>query len=273
MPELPEVETVRRALEKAIVGKKIEDIYILEPRLITDITCFKQQNRGATIQEIKRRGKYLLIALNKWTIVSHLRMTGKYFITETNELYSKHVHVVWSFTDGSVLQYEDVRKFGRFDMVSNDDLEDYFKRKKLGVEPTVEDFSVNEFKKALQHKRQMIKIALLNQQIVAGLGNIYVDEVLYQSHIHPMRLASQLQHREINSLHAHIIETLQQAIEAGGTTVKDYSSLGEQGTFQTQLRVYGQTDKPCLFCGTPIERIVVGQRGTHICPHCQKLKR
>ncbi|MBF0779688.1 MULTISPECIES: DNA-formamidopyrimidine glycosylase [unclassified Granulicatella] len=271
MPELPEVETVRRALAKEIVGKTIKEICIFYPKIIEDVEQFKQCMLNETIHSVDRRGKYLLIVLKHWTIVSHLRMSGKYFITDTNQVYSKHVHVMWTFHEGSILQYEDVRKFGRFIVLSNKDVIPYFEHKKLGVEPYFDTFSIERFKKDLQKKHQMIKVVLLNQHVVAGLGNIYVDEVLYQSRIHPMRVASDLNESEVEQLHYHIISIIQAAIQAGGTTIRDYSSLGEQGNYQTKLCVYGQTGKACLFCGHTIEKIIVGQRGTHICSHCQRM--
>lgn len=271
MPELPEVETVRRALKSAIVGEKIVKATCLFPKIIQgDVQQFTQQVENEKIVSVNRRAKYLIIHLEHGYIVSHLRMTGKYFVTDTPEHYSKHVHCLFAFESGRTLQYEDVRKFGRLEYVAKGELEHFFIKKKLGVEPTEKTFDYNVFKEQLKQCKQGIKAVLLGQKMVVGLGNIYADEVLYKSGILPTRQACTLTAFETKQLHRHILTTLAQAIEQGGTTIRDYTSLGEQGKFQSQLGVYGQQGKPCQQCGETIQKMIVAQRGTHYCPNCQK---
>lgn len=271
MPELPEVETVKRALNSAISGKMIQSMTISYPNIVNaDVSVFQQCLKTEVIQRVKRRGKYLIVVTQQYAVISHLRMSGKYFVTNTPEPISKHVHMIWAFSDGTYLQYEDVRKFGRIEMINVNQIEAYFLSKKLGMEPTEETLNMDRLKLLLQKSNQSIKAALLNQKIVAGLGNIYVDEVLYKSFIHPLKHASELTTSEIKTLRKHIIQTIDQAIACGGTTIRDYTSLGEQGNFQVQLMVYGQQGKPCKRCGTVITKMVVAQRGTHICLTCQR---
>lgn len=271
MPELPEVETVKRALDKAITGKKIQSVTVSYPKIVHgDAKLLASCLKGEKIQMMQRRGKYLIVVTQQYAVISHLRMSGKYFVTNTPEPISKHVHMIWAFEDGSYLQYEDVRKFGRVEIISADNIEAYFHAKKIGMEPTEDLLDIERLMNMLKGSKQQIKAALLGQKIVAGLGNIYVDEVLYKSKIHPLKYAADLTRAEVKVLRQHIIQTIEIAIACGGTTIRDYTSLGEQGKFQMQLMVYGQQGKPCQRCGTVITKMVVAQRGTHICLTCQR---
>lgn len=276
MPELPEVETVRRGLVSLVIGKTIRKVDVLWPKIIEapEVDEFRNDLVGETIENISRRGKYLIFHFTHYDMISHLRMEGKYeFFSEATPL-DKHSHVRFIFTDGSELIYNDVRKFGRMSLMRKDTGLLYKGIQQLGPEPTEENFDLVEFEKRLKKAHTMIKPLLLNQKIVAGLGNIYVDEVLWLSKIHPEQPANTLTSAEIEVLHQAIIAVITKAKEAGGTTIRTYlNALGEAGHFQQELNVYGQTGIPCPRCGTPIAKTKVAQRGTHYCPHCQQLKR
>ena len=272
MPELPEVETVRRGLEKLILGKTIQSVEVKYPKMIhTDLDAFRQDLPGQEIRAMGRRGKYLLFYLTDLVLISHLRMEGKYFFYPDEVPLRKHAHVFFHFTDGSTLVYEDVRKFGTMEVLIPELVDSYFLAKKIGPEPTEADFKDPAFQAALKKSKKPIKSALLDQKLVAGLGNIYVDEVLYRAKVHPARLGQSLTAREAKAIRKETIAVLAQAVKKGGSTIRSYSNaFGEDGTMQEEHQVYGKTGQPCLRCGTPIEKIQLGGRGTHFCPHCQK---
>ncbi len=277
MPELPEVETVRKGLERLVVGKTIDTVTVLWPRIIElpEVPLFQAFLSGQEIIGVQRRGKFLILKLTDFDLVSHLRMEGKYeyFPSAQTAIQDKHTHVIFQMQDGSQLQYRDVRKFGRMALVPKNQSSKYKGIQQLGPEPLSHDFDKIAFQEALKKKTMAIKPLLLNQKIVVGLGNIYVDESLWLASIHPERLASSLTERETSLLYESIIAVLGQAVEAGGTTIRTYANaLGEAGTFQVSLQVYGQTGQPCTRCQTPIQKIKVAQRGTHFCPTCQKNK-
>ncbi|MGT2934437.1 DNA-formamidopyrimidine glycosylase [Streptococcus castoreus] len=272
MPELPEVETVRRGLEKLVVGKRIATVRIAVPKMIkTGADRFSLALADQEIYGVGRRGKYLLFDFDQRVMISHLRMEGKYLLFPKTVPHNKHFHVFFDLKDGSTLVYQDVRKFGTFDLVSKSQLDVFFSQKKLGPEPTQKDFKLAPFERALQCSQKTIKPYLLDQTLVAGLGNIYVDEVLWAAKVHPECRSSDLSKAQIKRLHDETIRILQLAIVKGGSTVRTYHNvLGADGTMQHYLIVYGQTGKPCPRCGTPIQKIKVGGRGTHFCPKCQK---
>ena len=272
MPELPEVETVRRGLEKLILGKTIQSVEVKYPKMIqTDLDTFRQDLLGQEIRAMGRRGKYLLFYLTDLVLISHLRMEGKYFFYPDEVPLRKHAHVFFYFTDGSTLVYEDVRKFGTMEATVPELVDSYFLNKKIGPEPTEAEFKGPDFQVALKKSKKPIKSALLDQKLVAGLGNIYVDEVLYRAKVHPARLGQSLTVPEAKAIRKETIDVLAQAVEKGGSTIRSYSNaFGEDGTMQEEHQVYGKTGQPCLRCGTPIEKIQLGGRGTHFCPHCQK---
>lgn len=274
MPELPEVETVRRSLEKHIIQKEIQDIEVYYPGIIrtpNDSEIFKTLLIGESVQKLCRRGKYLLFVFDTVTLISHLRMEGKY-IFKSDKIYhsDKHVHIVFSFGDGSQLQYRDVRKFGTMDIVERGKEDEFPSIKKLGQEPIDPNFSIDMFKKKIKSKKMPIKNILLSQEVVSGLGNIYVDEVLAISKINPLREGYSLKNNEINNLALTMKKVLSEAINKGGSTIRTYESMSGKGLMQDFLIVYGRTGKPCKYCGTPIEKIKVGGRGTHYCPNCQQ---
>ena len=274
MPELPEVETVRRGLERLVVGKTIGQVRVRYAKMIgTGVDAFVHDLPGQTIERIGRRGKYLLFYLTGGVLVSHLRMEGKYLFYPDTVPERKHAHVFFEMTDGGKLVYEDVRKFGTMELLRKDQLEAYFAARKLGPEPTEADFLLSPFAAALSRSKKPIKPYLLEQTLVVGLGNIYVDEALWRARIHPVRPAASLKPAEVKRLREQIIEVLQLGIEKRGSTIRTYrNALGEDGTMQDFLQVYGKTGQPCARCGSPIEKIKLGGRGTHLCPHCQKAR-
>lgn len=274
MPELPEVETVRRGLEKLILGKKISNIDIRYSKMIkTDLDEFKRVLPGQVVKSMGRRGKYLLFYLSDKVLISHLRMEGKYFYYPDQVPERKHAHLFIQFADGATLVYEDVRKFGTMELLVPELLEAYFLSKKLGPEPTEQDFDLPTFQKALQRSKKPIKSHLLDQTLVAGLGNIYVDEVLWKAKIHPTRLSNSLTAKEARKVHDETIKVLGEAVEKGGSTIRTYTNaFGEDGTMQEFHQVYDKTGQACSRCGAIIEKIQLGGRGTHFCPKCQRRK-
>ncbi len=274
MPELPEVETVRRGLLKIAAGRKINGIDVYYGKTITnDVEKFRQSLIGQTIKTVDRRGKYLLFRFtNDLTMVSHLRMEGSYYTQPVDGPVDKHTHVVFKFTDGTELCYRDTRKFGRMTLVKTGDEMTVGGLKTIGPEPTEEDFKVDYFTKILHRSRGKIKPFLLNQRHVAGLGNIYVDEVLWMSKINPEQPANTLTPKQIQVLHDNIIKELAVATKYKGTTVHTFkNAFGDAGGFQERLNAYGRSGDHCPRCGTKMVKIKVNQRGTTFCPHCQPL--
>ncbi|MGO3731596.1 MAG: DNA-formamidopyrimidine glycosylase [Vagococcus sp.] len=272
MPELPEVETVRKGLEQLVIGKKIASVDVHWGKIIEapEPDLFKLQLVGETIESMERRGKYLIFKLTHFDMISHLRMEGKYEFHSSGDQLEKHTHVIFKFTDETELRYLDVRKFGRLVLVKKDTSPQYKGIIKLGPEPVEESFLLAPFKEALSKRKKAIKPLLLDQTLVTGLGNIYVDEALFRSHIHPEQEANTLLSDEIVLLHQGIIDVLGEAVEAGGTTIRSYlNALGDAGTFQVALAVYGKTGEPCQVCGSDIIKTKVAQRGTHYCKVCQ----
>ncbi|MBD1372795.1 DNA-formamidopyrimidine glycosylase [Hazenella sp. IB182357] len=274
MPELPEVETVRKTLKELTLGKTIQDVTIHLPRIIqlpSDTAEFRQKLLGLTIIDIKRRGKFLKLVIGDYVLVSHLRMEGKYKLARNEEPIEKHTHVIFHFTDGTELRYKDVRQFGTMHLfiAGEEDIQDPLR--KLGPEPLSGAFTLKWFQDTLPRRKANIKSVLLNQSYLAGLGNIYVDESLFQAGIHPERKASTLQSDEVERLYDCIQVVIKNAIEAGGSSIRSYlNGQGEMGMFQLQIQVYGRKNEPCNRCGEPISKLVVAGRGTHICQTCQK---
>lgn len=274
MPELPEVETVRRTLNQLVAGKTIERVSVHLPRIIIrpeEIGQFCAECAGQTIHRVERRGKFLRLILDDVVLVSHLRMEGRYGVFPADEPVEKHTHVIFHFTDGTELRYKDVRQFGTMHIFAHG--EDMLSKplNKLGLEPLGAEFTFDIFCETMAKRTTKIKPLLLNQELVAGLGNIYVDEALFLAKLHPERAANSLSMDELRRLHHAIVTTLQEAVDAGGSSIKSYvNGQGEMGMFQQQLKAYGRTDQPCDACGGPIHKMVLGGRGTHYCPRCQK---
>ncbi|MFT8317357.1 MAG: DNA-formamidopyrimidine glycosylase [Sporolactobacillus sp.] len=274
MPELPEVETVRRTLNELIPGKTVQSVEVRWPKIIRkpeDPVEFARQLEGETLDHVDRRGKFLLFRFDHKVMVSHLRMEGRYRLDPEETPIDKYTHVIFHFTDHTALRYRDVRKFGTMHLFNRGEEAGQLPLCKLGPEPFSPDFSPASLQAACAHARRAIKPFLLDQTAVVGLGNIYVDEALFRSGIHPLSVASSLNEEQVNLLYQAIVNTLSEAVELGGSTVRTFvNSQGHMGFFQQKLKVYGRKGEPCLTCGTAIEKIKVGGRGTHFCPHCQK---
>lgn len=275
MPELPEVQTVVDTLCPLIVGEKIVKVQIFYEKIIENMPpeVFIENLVGEVFLDILRRGKFLIFKTSHFDLISHLRMEGKYEVVDKKAVLKKHTHVCFTFASGKELRYLDVRKFGRMALVKKDTALLYKSLQKLGPEPLSKDFSLINFQQALKKSQKEIKPLLLEQKVVVGLGNIYVDEALWASKIHPLRKSNTLNGAEIQVLHDKIQEVLKNALQKGGTTIRSYhNAIGETGLFQMDLKVYGKEGTPCPRCGTLIEKIRVGGRGTHFCPTCQLLK-
>ncbi len=272
MPEMPEVETVRRTLLPLIKGKTIKEVTVWYPKIITgDAKEFKQQLVGKKITTIDRYAKYLLIRLSgNLTVVSHLRMEGKYRLVKINTKKDKHDHVQIVFSDNSALRYNDVRKFGRMQLIKTGTEKEKTGISKLGAEPNSAAFTVSYLQNGLARKKKNIKNTLLDQSVVAGLGNIYVDEVLWETKIHPLSQANTIPAERVAQLHDNINSLIELAIAERGTTIHTYlDANGKTGGFQKMLQVYGHKGEPCVRCSTPLEKIKVNGRGTTFCPKCQ----
>jgi len=277
MPELPEVETVRRTLERLVTGKRIERVDIRLPRIVrrpAEPEAFARALEGLTIRGVDRRGKFLKFDLGVLVLLSHLRMEGRYGLYDAGDEVENHTHVIFRFTDGTELRYRDVRQFGTMDLFKPGEETLEGPLAKLGLEPLDDAFTLSAFRAAIGSRTTKIKPLLLNQEVVVGIGNIYVDEALHAAGIHPERTADSLTRSELTRLHEAIVDTLKASVEAGGSSVKSYvNGQGEQGAYQFLLRAYGREGEPCGTCGAAIEKFVVGGRGTHICPRCQPAKR
>ncbi|MFZ7102701.1 MAG: DNA-formamidopyrimidine glycosylase [Peptococcaceae bacterium] len=276
MPELPEVETVRRSLEPNLLGKKITDIQVNLPKLIKipsgDAKAFKEILIGSKFKEIKRRGKYLLFYLdNGWVLVIHLRMTGRLlYIISPQTPVEKHTHFIFSLDNNVQLRFHDIRQFGLIYLVPGDQLEQIAGLQTMGPEPLSAEFSCACLKEIIGTKKQKAKAFLLDQRCVAGIGNIYADEILFQAAIHPDENIGNLSEAKKEALWAAIRDRIGAGIEYRGTSIKDYvDGFGESGSFQHQLKAYGKAGSPCINCGTPLERIISAGRSTVYCPKCQ----
>ncbi|MGP4075732.1 DNA-formamidopyrimidine glycosylase [Halobacillus sp. K22] len=273
MPELPEVETVRQTLKTLILNKTIGDVSVYWGNIIKnpkDPDEFKRLLKGQSFMDIERKGKFMIFHMDDLVLISHLRMEGKFGLYDADVEKPKHTHVVFHFTDGTELRYNDVRKFGTMHVFPKGEEMDRKPLNQLGPDPFEEAFTLDYFYHKLQKTSRNIKTVLLDQTIVAGLGNIYVDEALYKARIHPERLANQLLKEEANRLRKASVQIIEEAIGLGGTTIRSYlNSQGKIGSFQQNLKVYGKQDTLCSECGGQIIKTKVSGRGTHICPTCQ----
>lgn len=271
MPELPEVETVKNILKRDLVNLKIKEVIVNYPEMIkTDIKEFKNNLVDEEILDIKRYGKWLVFETTNYNLLSHLRMEGKYYYTDKGPI-NKHEHVIFIFNNNKYLRYKDVRKFGVMYLVSKDKLFIDTPLNKLGFEPFNQNLTVSYLKDKFKNKKIPIKTVLLDQEIIAGLGNIYDDEVLFKSKINPLKKANLLTDKEISLIIENSREIFQEAIKLGGTTIRSYtSSLGVKGNYQDKLLVH--TKKNCKVCNSKIEVIKIGGRSTYYCPHCQGIE-
>lgn len=274
MPELPEVETVRQTLLEYLPGQVITGLTVALPRIIKfpEVAQFAQSIIGRGFRTIDRRGKYLLFRLSgDHTLVIHLRMTGQLRYSTADQPLPKHTHVIFTLDGGHQLRFTDMRQFGAMYLAPDAEIAQVANMQKLGWEP-LERFPLPEFIDVLGRRHTKIKNLLLNQQVIAGVGNIYADESLFMAGIHPETSADALTAEQAAKLHASLVAVLQAGVAMHGTSFSDYvDGLGRSGSFQHQLAVYGRRDRPCPRCGGPIERIKLAGRSAHFCPRCQPL--
>ncbi|MCK4259291.1 MAG: bifunctional DNA-formamidopyrimidine glycosylase/DNA-(apurinic or apyrimidinic site) lyase [Halanaerobiales bacterium] len=273
MPELPEVETIVRSLRPMITGKEIVDVEIGYSPIIgyPDAETFAAELLGRKIESVRRRGKYIVLEVTgDDLLLTHLRMSGRLIYVSKDVEVEKHTHVIISFNDNHQLRFVEVRKFGRMFLISKDNPEKAGGFATLGPEPleiTLEDFILR-----LEGKKGKIKPLILKQEFLAGIGNIYADEALFLSKIHPERIVDTLTHEEKVLLFQAIQEVLTIGINNRGTSKRDYvDAFGKKGSNQNQLKVYGREGEKCKVCGSEIKRIKVGGRSSHYCPKCQRV--
>ena len=286
MPELPEVETVRRDLQRLLRGRRIKEVMVTKVKIVRgDVGLFKKKLKGQVVQKIKRRGKLLIFSMSSgaWLLV-HMKMTGQLIyrnkkmmvggghggpLIKFDELPNKYSHIIIAFSDGGQLFFNDMRQFGYMQVVNERQLVTAMAR--FGVEPLTKSFTADKLSGILRRHATAVKNVLLDQRGVAGLGNIYVDEACYLAGIKPTRRAKLVSVKETEKLHKSIVAVLKKSIIARGTTFSSYrDGLGGEGKFVKKLKVYGRGGKPCYRCRTILKRIKVGGRGTVYCPQCQK---
>jgi len=269
VPELPEVETVRRAIAPALEGRTLEQVEINDVRLTRpeDPLIVAAELTGERVEHVDRRGKYLIVRfVSGRALLIHLRMTGSLLRDPAG---SSHLRALLSLDDGSEVGYRDVRRFGTWLLLEPGELEPYLGAR-LGEEPLVAAFTARGLGERLEGRRAPLKAALLDQRTLAGLGNIYVDEALWYAKLHPLRPAGGLDRDELRHLHRAIRKALELGIARQGSTLSTYRLPdGSSGSMQKEFRAYGRADEPCDRCGTPITKTRVGGRGTWFCPHCQ----
>lgn len=273
MPELPEVETVCRGIHNKIHNEILERVDLRRPNLRFVIPpSLPDQAKGQKIIKIHRRNKYALIDLeNNVTIMIHLGMSGRIVFHDTPDFdIEKHDHVIFYIGDGTVMVLNDPRRFGMVDCIATDQLNTHRLIKNIGLDPFDKKLNPQWLGDKFKGKKSSIKAALLDQRIIAGLGNIYVCEALFRSNIHPSISAGKIKKAQLPILLNHIRAVLAEAIAAGGSSLKDYvQTTGELGYFQKEFQVYGRAGDACFTCQTPIERIVQSGRSSFYCPNCQ----
>ncbi|MDH6366444.1 MULTISPECIES: DNA-formamidopyrimidine glycosylase [unclassified Breznakia] len=277
MPELPEVETVLRTLEHQIKGNEIVHIEVRYAKMIDAIDAqeFTKLLVHQHFIDFSRVGKYLIFGMNDVNLVVHLRMEGKFYIYQKDEdPYSKHAHIIFTLDDSRKLVYHDVRKFGRMYVYDKDVI--LYEQKAfqhVGYDAFDSHVDANYLYQQAKKRKTTLKQFLLDQSVMAGVGNIYADEIAFRSKLHPETKIYHLTKKDFERILENTRIILQGAIKAGGTTIRSYtSSLGVDGKFQLQLKVHMKKGEACPICGNPIDKIVVGGRGTYVCRTCQKRK-
>jgi formamidopyrimidine-DNA glycosylase len=262
VPELPEVETVVRSLAPRLPGRRIVDAQFSSHHVVHQkFAVLRKRVRGQLVKSVERHGKFIVITLERGVLVIHLGMTGKLLLDSEPGPYARAVFTL----DHGLLVYDDVRHFGSIEWSEK------LPARAASLGPDALNISLDDFRKLLKTRRSAIKPLLLNQRFLRGMGNIYTDEALFEARIHPRAIASSLSKERAGRLHSAMVDILANAIRLKGSSISDYVDAdGQRGSFQQQHQVYGHAGDPCPTCGTPIRRIVVGQRGTHYCPKCQR---
>ncbi len=265
MPELPEVETIVRALRKPLVGRSFSKVTVLWPNSIkTCVKTLKSELPGKKIQSIERRGKYLRFNLSdNHTLFLHLKMSGDLLVASKNDASDPYARTIFSFKDGNELRFRDTRKFGSVHLVKNVNKV----IGNLGPEPLDKSLTAQSFIELFQNRRGTLKPLLLDQTFIAGLGNIYVDESCFLSKIRPTKKVERIKPKELMTLYKAIQKVLTKAIKHNGSS---FDSVYRGGNFQNHFAVYGRTNEPCIKCKSLIKRVILGGRSTHFCPNCQK---
>jgi len=275
MPELPEVETIRRQLQKEIVGARVSRVEVrFGKRLHPSAAGFRKAVEGAVILNVRRRAKMLLVGLdNAQTIVAHLKMTGRFLLQKGSAVPTKHVHVIFDLADGRRLFFEDVRKFGYLKALPTAEVEaGIVSGGEYGPEPLERSFTAQQLGSCLfKRPTRAIKPLLMDQSCIAGIGNIYADEALWRAKVRPERRVNTLTREELRRLHKGIKDSLETSLKYRGTSADDYLDLyGQQGENQLKLKAYGREGERCPRCGGRIRRVRLGGRSAHYCPKCQK---
>lgn len=293
MPELPEVETIVRDLKKCILGRKIEDVWsdfkniVKKPR---DFEVFKKEIKERKIENVRRRGKNILFELSgRKTLLIHQKLTGHLLYGNWRQVHgkwqpkekgtleepvNKFIHLIFWLNNGKQLALSDLRKFAKAELWDNKELENSEELKSLGPEPLEKSFTFLKFKEIFLKTKGKIKQVLINQTVIAGIGNIYSDEILWEAKIHPFKEASKLEEEDLEKIYQAMRTILPKAIELGGESISDFRRIsGERGYFDKERKVYRREGERCSRCETIIKRIKIGGRSAHYCPKCQKAKR
>ena len=272
MPEKPEVITVTKKLEKKLLNKRITNCVVYYDKIIEypSVKEFCANIKNETMKNFTTRGKWIVIELDNYYLLAHLRMEGKFFFRKINCPLEKHHHVVFTINDEEELHFQDVRKFARLKLIPKDKINEMPPFTELGLEPWDKNLNVKYLKEKFSKKNLPIKTVLLDQSIITGIGNIYDDEILFASKINPLTKAKDLTETDLNNIIKNTIKILDKAIKEGGTTIRNYTSEeGVTGMFQNSLLVHTKVGEACPNCKTTIVKIRVGGRGTYYCPKCQ----
>lgn len=273
MPELPEVETVKESLKHRLIGRKFEKVNVIYDNIIAypQVDDFKTRIKKQHINDIKRRGKFIIFDLDDYYLLSHLRMEGKYFFKHNDDSILKHEHVIFTLDNSEELRYMDTRKFGKMYLIEKENINKIGPLVDLGLEPWDKKLDSKYLLEKYKKKRLPIKSVLLDQSIIVGIGNIYADEILFLCRINPLKPCNEITDKEARNIIKYTREVLEKAIKKGGTTIRSYSSVdGVHGLFQEELLVHGRDNEKCPLCHSLINKIRVGGRGTYYCPKCQK---
>jgi formamidopyrimidine-DNA glycosylase len=276
VPELPEVETVVRDLRPMLVGRSFAKITVSRKALRRKWSrAWERQLLGRRVEAIGRRGKWILIDLGEPRLVVHLGMTGQFTVAAAELPRETHTHIAFTLDDGNELRFRDIRRFGSVTLYPHPEaLGVFFENNGLGPEPFDGEFNAEYLRRCVRATRRNLKAILLDQTVVAGVGNIYADESLFEARLHPALIGKALTAKQTAALSRAIVAVLTRAIERRGSSIRDYvGGSGLKGTMQDEFRVYGRTGEPCMRCETPIKRITLAGRSTHFCPKCQRRKR
>ena len=274
MPEKPEVITVAKKLERKLLNRTILNVDVYHNNMIDypSVEEFKERIKKQKIYEITTRGKWIVMTLDNYYLLFHLRMEGKFFFRTKQDEKNKHEHVIFDLDNDEQLRFADVRKFGKVMLIEKDKIYSMKPYTELGLEPWDKNLTSDYLKEKYSKKTLPIKSVLLDQSIITGIGNIYADEILFLSKINPLTKAKDLTDKNRKDIIENTIKVLDKAIEEGGTTIRSYTSEeGVTGLFQNNLNVHQREKEPCRICSTSIVKIKVGGRGTYYCPKCQKM--